>query len=113
MPIGLSACIFTGGPVTKAIYFFEVCFCLNSVGSFDKEADSKPCLIFCSIGYVWELAYKLPLKGRWDCDNKGRVMDGETLPDRLSFLELARKAKMEVIRGQVSRVAVLIGLCHW
>lgn len=83
------------------------------MGSFDKEVDSEPCFIFCSVGYVWELAYKLPLKGRRECDNKGRVMGCETLSDRLFFLELARKAQMDIIRGQVSRVAAFLGLCHW
>lgn len=93
--------------------FFEACFCSNSMGLFDKEVDSKPCLIFCSMGYAWELARKLPLKVRRESDNKRRVMDCKTLPDRLSFLELARKAEMDVIRGQVSGFAALNGLCHW
>lgn len=44
---------------------------------------------------------------------KERVMDCESLPDRLSFLELARKAKMDVIRGQMSGIAVFVGHCHW
>lgn len=96
-----------GHQLPKQICLFEACFCSNSMRSFDKEADSKPCLIFCSMGCIWELAHKLPLKGRRESDNKGRVMDCETLPDRFSFLELARKAKMDVIRGQVSGVAAL------
>lgn len=56
---------------------------------------------------------QLPLKGRRESDNKRRVMDCETLPDRLSFLELARKAEMDVIRGQMSGFAALNGLCPW
>lgn len=91
----------------------EAYLCSNSMRSFAKEADSKPCLIFCSMCCVWELAHRLPLKGRRGYGNKGRVMDCETLPDTLSFLELSRKAKMNVIRGQVSEVAALVGLCHW
>ena len=83
------------------------------MGSFDKEVDSKPCLIFCSMGYAWELACKLPLKGRRESDNKRRVMDCETLPDRPPFLEWARKAEMDVIRGRVSGFAALSGLCRW
>lgn len=39
-------------------------------------------------------------------------MDSEALPDGLLFLELARKAEMDVIRGQVSGVAALTRLCH-
>lgn len=63
--------------------------------------------------HVLCLAHKLPLKGKRGDDNKERVMDCETLPDILSFLELPRKAKMNVISGQVSGVAALVGLCHW
>lgn len=42
-----------------------------------------------------------PSRGGGKVTIKG-VMDCETLPDRLSLLELVRKAKMDVIRGQVS-----------
>lgn len=79
------------------------------MGSLDKEADSKPCLIFCSKGYVWELAHKLPLKRRGESDNKRRVMNCETLPDRLSFLELARKVEMDVMEGKCLALPLSVG----
>ena len=79
------------------------------MGSFDKGAASKPCLIFSSNAYVWELDHKPPLKGRRGYDNKGRVRDCETFLDRLSFLELTRKAKWMLLGDQCQEVPLSLG----
>lgn len=72
------------------------------MGSFDKVDKFKPWFIFCSVDYVWELAHKLSLPGRKESDNKGRIIDWNNLVDSLSLLELARKAKLNIIRRQMS-----------
>ena len=39
-------------------------------------------------------------------------MDCEALPDRL-FPRISRKAKMDVVRGQVAGIEVLVEISHW
>lgn len=54
-----------------------------------------------------------PSKGGGKVIIKGELWTVKPCPTGSLSRELARKAEMYVIRGQVSGVAALTGLCHW